>query len=225
MRQTLEQNTRIANICWMFETLRGRPELSSFSQEYTEYAGRDGGGQWPPFDFLMLIVMNALHFHTGSLKINIFKVLFGREGGGHKKEYSVYAFDNVDNSGRPLKNLFWLPANDNSPSVRPTCSVVSSRWTHTAGRCVWYSTCCPPCHRDHNTRRWRSCPSVPRGFPISPVEARSPSTVIIIIIIMYHTQQAAVCYTVGAARRVTATTTHAVEEVVLPFPEDSRSPQ
>ena len=39
--------------------------------------------------------------HTGSLKINIFKVLFW-EGGGHKKEYSVYAFDNVDNYGRPL---------------------------------------------------------------------------------------------------------------------------
>ena len=30
----------------------------------------------------------ALHFHTESLKINIFKVLF-LEGWGHKKEYSV----------------------------------------------------------------------------------------------------------------------------------------
>ena len=41
-----------------------------------------------------------LHFHTGTLKINIFKILLG--GMGHKKEYSEYAFDNVDNSGRPL---------------------------------------------------------------------------------------------------------------------------
>ena len=45
----------------------------------------------------------ALHFHdTGSLKINIFKVLFLEGGRGHKKEYSVYAFENVDNYGRPL---------------------------------------------------------------------------------------------------------------------------
>ena len=41
---------------------------------------------------------DALHFHTGSLKINIFR-------GGHKKEYSVYAFDNVDNCGLPLRKL------------------------------------------------------------------------------------------------------------------------
>ena len=44
-------------------------------------------------------------FHTGSVKINIFKVLFwegGREGGRSQKEYSVYAFDNVDNYGRPI---------------------------------------------------------------------------------------------------------------------------
>ena len=46
---------------------------------------------------------------------------FGSEGGGHKKEYSVYALDNVDNRGRPLtgrrvnmlesrtdRNLGWL---------------------------------------------------------------------------------------------------------------------
>ena len=32
------------------------------------------------------------------------KSTLGREGGGHtKKEYSVYALDNVDNSGRPRK--------------------------------------------------------------------------------------------------------------------------
>ena len=42
---------------------------------------------------------DALHFHTGVAKINISKNSFVREGGGHKKEYSVYAFDNVDNYG------------------------------------------------------------------------------------------------------------------------------
>ena len=39
-----------------------------------------------------------MRFHTGSLKSNIFKVLFwegGREGGGHEKEYYVYALDNL----------------------------------------------------------------------------------------------------------------------------------
>ena len=42
-------------------------------------------------------------FIWGSLKLNIFKVLFW-EGGCHKKVYSVYALDNVDNSGRPLSS-------------------------------------------------------------------------------------------------------------------------
>ena len=42
---------------------------------------------------------DALHFHTMSLKINIFKVFFWEGGSGSQKEYSVYAFDNVDNSG------------------------------------------------------------------------------------------------------------------------------
>ena len=50
---------------------------------------------------------NALHFRTGSLKINTFKV---REcGRGSQKEYSVYAFDNVDNSGRPLSKAVYFP--------------------------------------------------------------------------------------------------------------------
>ena len=41
-------------------------------------------------------------FDTGSLKVNIFKVLFWDEGGGHTKNYSVYACDNPDNSERPV---------------------------------------------------------------------------------------------------------------------------
>ena len=46
---------------------------------------------------------DALHFHTGLLKINIFKVLFWEGGrGSQKKSTSVYTFDDVDNYGRPL---------------------------------------------------------------------------------------------------------------------------
>ena len=35
---------------------------------------------------------------------------FGRGGGGHKKEYAVYARENDDNYGRPLNILFSLSA-------------------------------------------------------------------------------------------------------------------
>ena len=30
-------------------------------------------------------------------------------GGGHKKEYAVYARENDDNSGRPLRHLYFNP--------------------------------------------------------------------------------------------------------------------
>ena len=42
------------------------------------------------------VYFDALHFHTCSPKSTFSKYSFGREGGGHQKEYSVYAFDNVD---------------------------------------------------------------------------------------------------------------------------------
>ena len=57
--------------------VRGHPEVSSFSKQYTEYAG--GGGQLPHYAFLNGDY-DALHLHTGLLKINIFEVL-SREGG------------------------------------------------------------------------------------------------------------------------------------------------
>ena len=48
-------------------------------------------------------VYNQLRFLVlGSLKIIIFKILFRDRGSVHKKEYSVYAFDNVANSGPPV---------------------------------------------------------------------------------------------------------------------------
>ena len=75
----------------------GHSELSSFSQAYTEYAG--GGGQWPLYAFLN-VDCDGLYIHMESLKIYIFKVHCTLLGGrGHKKECSVYAFDNVNNSG------------------------------------------------------------------------------------------------------------------------------
>ena len=61
---------------WAFSD---RPELSSFSRKYTEYAGEVNVGCMT----LKNIYFDALHLHTWSLKINIFQVLFW-EGGGHK---------------------------------------------------------------------------------------------------------------------------------------------
>ena len=62
----------------------GRPELSSFSKEYTEYAGGtnllEGRGQWPLYAFKN-VDYDALHFHTGSVKSTFSKYSFGREGG------------------------------------------------------------------------------------------------------------------------------------------------
>ena len=61
--------------------LRGRPELSSFSKEYEGVNGR--------IALLKNVDYDALHFHTGSLKINIFKILFWEGGRGSQKKYSV----------------------------------------------------------------------------------------------------------------------------------------
>ena len=82
--------------------LRGSPQLSEYSQAFTEYAGR--GSQRPPYALKKYYYhYDALHFHTKPLKINIFKLRFYEgEREVHKKQYFVYAFDNVDNSGRPL---------------------------------------------------------------------------------------------------------------------------
>ena len=47
----------------------------------------------------------GLHGHAfyGLFRINILKVCFWEGGGGgHKKEYAVYARENDDNYGRPL---------------------------------------------------------------------------------------------------------------------------
>ena len=51
----------------------------------------------------MLFLNIGFVFSYGVIKNQHFQsTLFGREGGGQKNEYSVYALDNVDNSGRPL---------------------------------------------------------------------------------------------------------------------------
>ena len=80
--------------------LKDRPELSSFSREYTVYTRREGikGCR----TLLKNVVYGALRFSQGVSKSTFSKYSLGREGGGHKKEHSVYALDNVDNSGQPL---------------------------------------------------------------------------------------------------------------------------
>ena len=69
--------------------------------EYIEYAG--GGGQWSPYAFLN-DDYDALHFHTGSLKINIFKVVFWEGWRGSQKEYSVYALIMLTIMDDPIVN-------------------------------------------------------------------------------------------------------------------------
>ena len=41
----------------------------------------------------------------GHFESTFSKYAFGRGGGGHKKEYAVYARENDDNYGRPLNEL------------------------------------------------------------------------------------------------------------------------
>ena len=51
--------------------------------------------------FSKLSIMVHCDFEKGSQNQYHSKYSFDREGGGHKKEYAVYAFANVDNSGQP----------------------------------------------------------------------------------------------------------------------------
>ena len=48
---------------------------------------------------------------------------FGREGGGPKKEYSVYAFENVDNYGRPLR---WIQGNTRKTQGKTESEMIGS---------------------------------------------------------------------------------------------------
>ena len=81
--------------------------MSSFSREYTEYTEEEGfNGRCKRFKN---VDYDALHMHTGSLKIRIFKVLFWEGRRGVTKKSTVYAFYNVDNYGRPLRNSHVLP--------------------------------------------------------------------------------------------------------------------
>ena len=52
---------------------------------------------------LKMSLMMYCNFEVGVSKINIFKVLVWEEREeGHKKGFSVHAFNNIDNSGGPL---------------------------------------------------------------------------------------------------------------------------
>ena len=67
---------------------RGHPELSSFSRAY---GGREGARSHCTHIKNVVYGSENLHFQS--------TLLVCRERGGHKKEYSVYARDNDDNSG------------------------------------------------------------------------------------------------------------------------------
>ena len=56
-----------------------------------------GGSQKPPYTFQKCCLW-GIAIWIKDLTFNIFKVLLVRREGGHIKEYSVYALDNVDNS-------------------------------------------------------------------------------------------------------------------------------
>ena len=83
-------------------TLMGHPELSSFSPAYTVYAGM-GGGQALPCTLFKNVVYGALRFWEEVARFTFQSTVLVK-GGSHKnsRPYSVYAVDNVDNSGRPL---------------------------------------------------------------------------------------------------------------------------
>ena len=52
--------------------------------------------------------MTHFHFDMGYSESTFSKYAFGRGGGGHKKEYAVYARENDDNYGRPLSYSHFL---------------------------------------------------------------------------------------------------------------------
>ena len=74
-------------------TSKDRPELSLFSRVYKACA------------FFKYRLWCIAIFRRGRSQTQHFQssLLVQREG-GHKTEYSVYALDNVDNSGRPLSS-------------------------------------------------------------------------------------------------------------------------
>ena len=91
--------------CCTCGSVRGHPKLSSFSQEYTEYAG--GGGR---VNGLCTLFQNVdIYALQICIKNQYFKsTLLG--GRSLKNKYYVYAFDNVDNNycGRPLNCQVYL---------------------------------------------------------------------------------------------------------------------
>ena len=84
---------RKSRFCRKQHKLRGRPELSPLSQAYTEYAG--GGGQWSLYAFFIMLIMTHFHIKNQHFQSTLFG---GRES---QKKSTVYAFDDVGNSGRP----------------------------------------------------------------------------------------------------------------------------
>ena len=73
------------------------------------------------------------HFDMGYPESTFLKYALGRGGGGHKKEYAVYARENDDNSGRPLSShavdTAILNNRRHSKSTRFICTTVTRLFT------------------------------------------------------------------------------------------------
>ena len=81
-----------------------RLELSSFLRAYTALGGR---GSRVAVRFFLMSFMGHCDFENESQNQPFQSTLLVGKGGGHTKEYYVYALDNVDNSGRPLRIILF----------------------------------------------------------------------------------------------------------------------
>ena len=76
---------------------------STIKRAHPAYAGRERVKGWHTFQKKFCFMVYCDFERGGGLKMNIFKVLLWW-GGRYQQEYFVYALDNVDNSGRPVKH-------------------------------------------------------------------------------------------------------------------------
>ena len=100
LKQTIYKTVRPTTATWTMRKMEENHQCKGPSRIVIVF--KNFRVRWPPYAFLN-VDYDSLHFHTGSLKINIFEVLFWEEGRRSQKRVSVYAFDNVDNYGKPLR--------------------------------------------------------------------------------------------------------------------------
>ena len=120
---------------------------------------------------------DALHFRSGSFKINIFKVLLRGREGVTKKEYSVYAFENIDNSGRPNTHMMYINYNWMLFSISRVCTRASRRSRSRYRRMTAMTSCT---HSSTPTRRAGSGSKVgPSPLPYDPGVLRGVSALLV----------------------------------------------